>query len=399
MPTPPTDDVQSLLRQGLLSARDDRYAQALGWFRAARDKDPDNIVALLWLAWLAPTRQESLELLSHVLELDPKNERARAALRWARSRPADKRSEESHAWGTTPLETPTRSELLRDVLDSAETQEKARSGIAAHRARRFMGPLGLLLMSAVCLFLAGAVLVAQVAPASMAARLLSSVTPTLTAPGAASLVSQADPTATATATATGSAATSPIPSTPVAPTGTPTAPAPSPGSASPALSAYPQGLVSAAPAPATPASPSANPLVSAAPNNEKWIDVDLTHQRMTAYEGNTPVFETLVSTGLPNTPTVAGRFRIYLKLSATDMAGPGYYLPDVPYTMYFHRGYALHGTYWHHNFGQPMSHGCVNLRTEDAKWLFDWASPLLPPKATSVRANDTNPGTLVVVHY
>jgi lipoprotein-anchoring transpeptidase ErfK/SrfK len=120
---------------------------------------------------------------------------------------------------------------------------------------------------------------------------------------------------------------------------------------------------------------------------------------MTAYEGNTPVFETLVSTGLPNTPTVAGRFRIYLKLSATDMAGPGYYLPDVPYTMYFHRGYALHGTYWHHNFGQPMSHGCVNLRTEDAKWLFDWASPLLPPKATSVRASDANPGTLVVVHY
>lgn len=56
------------------------------------------------------------------------------------------------------------------------------------------------------------------------------------------------------------------------------------------------------------------------------------------------------------------------------MSGPGYYLPDVPYVMYFYRGYGLHGTYWHNNFGVPMSHGCVNLRTEDAAWLFDWAS-------------------------
>jgi len=134
-------------------------------------------------------------------------------------------------------------------------------------------------------------------------------------------------------------------------------------------------------------------------SGEKWIDVDLTHQRLTAYEGNTPVFQAVVSTGLPNTPTVVGRFRIYWKLSATDMAGPGYYLPGVPYTMYFYRGYALHGTYWHNNFGRPMSHGCVNLRTEDARRLFNWADPSLPPGVGQVRASPTNPGTLVVVHY
>jgi lipoprotein-anchoring transpeptidase ErfK/SrfK len=56
------------------------------------------------------------------------------------------------------------------------------------------------------------------------------------------------------------------------------------------------------------------------------------------------------------------------------MSGPGYYLPGVPYTMYFYKGYGLHGTYWHSNFGTPMSHGCVNLKTEDAGWLYNWAS-------------------------
>jgi lipoprotein-anchoring transpeptidase ErfK/SrfK len=55
------------------------------------------------------------------------------------------------------------------------------------------------------------------------------------------------------------------------------------------------------------------------------------------------------------------------------MSGPGYNLPNVPYTMYFYRGYAIHGTYWHNNFGSPMSHGCVNLATPDAQWLYNWA--------------------------
>jgi lipoprotein-anchoring transpeptidase ErfK/SrfK len=65
------------------------------------------------------------------------------------------------------------------------------------------------------------------------------------------------------------------------------------------------------------------------------------------------------------------------------MVGPGFYLPDVPYTMYFYEGYGIHGTYWHNNFGHPMSHGCVNMRTSEAEWMFNWASV----------------GTLVNVHY
>ena len=105
----------------------------------------------------------------------------------------------------------------------------------------------------------------------------------------------------------------------------------------------------------------------------KWIDVNLRAQRLTAYEGSKAVFSTLISGGRPGTPTVVGRFAIYTKLVSTRMSGPGYDLPNVPYTMYFYRGYGIHGTYWHNNFGHPMSHGCVNMRTSDAAWLFNWA--------------------------
>ncbi len=115
----------------------------------------------------------------------------------------------------------------------------------------------------------------------------------------------------------------------------------------------------------------------------RWIDVDLTHQMVYAYEGDTLVNSFLVSTGTWLTPTVTGQYKIYVKYRSANMSGPGYFLPDVPYVMYFYKGYGLHGTYWHHNFGTPMSHGCVNLETGNAGWLFNWASV----------------GTVVNVHY
>ncbi len=118
-------------------------------------------------------------------------------------------------------------------------------------------------------------------------------------------------------------------------------------------------------------------------DNEPWIDVNLTEQMVYAYVGRELVNSFLVSTGTWRTPTVTGQYRIYVKYRWTDMAGPGYYLPNVPFTMYFYKGYGLHGTYWHNNFGTPMSHGCINLRTEDAGWLFEFASV----------------GTLVNIHY
>ncbi len=116
-----------------------------------------------------------------------------------------------------------------------------------------------------------------------------------------------------------------------------------------------------------------SPAKPAVSGGAKWIDINLSKQRLTAYQGNTPVFSALISGGLPRTPTVVGRFKINTKLRSTRMRGPGYDLPNVPYTMYFYKGYAIHGTYWHNNFGRPMSHGCVNMRTSEAAWLFNWA--------------------------
>jgi lipoprotein-anchoring transpeptidase ErfK/SrfK len=104
----------------------------------------------------------------------------------------------------------------------------------------------------------------------------------------------------------------------------------------------------------------------------RWIDVDLSEQTLTAYENGVAVRTTLVSTGLPGTPTPTGQFRIWIKFRYDDMAGEDYYIEDVPYVMYFYQGYGLHGVTWHGNFGHPMSHGCVNLPTEEAEWLFNW---------------------------
>ncbi len=117
--------------------------------------------------------------------------------------------------------------------------------------------------------------------------------------------------------------------------------------------------------------------------DERWFDINLSTQRMYAYDGDKLIKTFIVSTGLPATPTVTGRFRVYVKYTATLMAGPGYYLPNVPWTMYFYNGYGIHGTYWHNNFGYPMSHGCINMRNVDAEWAFYFA----------------NVGTLVNIHY
>mgnify|MGYP001064844335 CR=1 FL=1 len=112
----------------------------------------------------------------------------------------------------------------------------------------------------------------------------------------------------------------------------------------------------------------------------KWIEVDLSKQTLRAWEYDTRVYGTYVSTGLPDTPTPAGLFHIFAKYDEQDMAGwttatgEYYYVPNVPYVMYFAEGgYAFHAAWWHRNFGHPMSPGCVNLATPQAAWLYDWA--------------------------
>lgn len=106
----------------------------------------------------------------------------------------------------------------------------------------------------------------------------------------------------------------------------------------------------------------------------RWIEVSLVEQKLTAYVGEEIQRSFIVSTGKANTPTIIGEYRIYAKFRSADMTGEDYNLPNVPYVMYFFKDYGIHGTYWHNQFGTPMSHGCVNMLTEDAAWLFEWAS-------------------------
>lgn len=134
------------------------------------------------------------------------------------------------------------------------------------------------------------------------------------------------------------------------------------------------------------------------PLEEKWIEVNLTDQSLRAYEGTTVVFETTISSGKAHTPTLEGKFRIMRKFESQLMSGPGYYLPGVPWVMYFYGGYALHGAYWHDKWGTPTSHGCVNLRIEDAKWIYEWSDPEVPEGVKALASTKENPGTWVLIH-
>jgi hypothetical protein len=144
--------------------------------------------------------------------------------------------------------------------------------------------------------------------------------------------------------------------------------------------------------------------------NEKWIDVDLTRQALVAYEGMRPVFATLISSGRRNKddkekdfPTPTGSFRIREKHVTTtmdgDVAADGpYSIEDVPWVMYFEGSYALHGAFWHDQFGNKRSHGCVNLAPEDARTLFSWTEPKLPEGWHGVYSRDDLTGTRLVIH-
>jgi lipoprotein-anchoring transpeptidase ErfK/SrfK len=147
---------------------------------------------------------------------------------------------------------------------------------------------------------------------------------------------------------------------------------------------------------------------------EKWIDVNLTRQTLVAFEGDKPVYATMVSSGKkakdPNDKvhdhqTIQGSFRIREKHISTTMDGDGpapgdmpYSIEDVPYVMYFEGSYALHAAFWHNNFGHEQSHGCVNLAPLDAKQLFFWTDPPLPQGWHGVIAPKEKQGSRVVVH-
>ena len=138
--------------------------------------------------------------------------------------------------------------------------------------------------------------------------------------------------------------------------------------ATPALSQIPPTAI------ARSANPFKGAMTQLKKSNQRWIEIDLTRQRLTAWQGNDPSYAVIVSTGKDSTPTLTGIFKIQSKLQVARMRGDGYDISDVPFTMYYSGGYAIHGAYWHRSFGTPVSHGCVNVAVDHAERLFDWAA-------------------------
>ena len=163
---------------------------------------------------------------------------------------------------------------------------------------------------------------------------------------------------------------------------------------------------------------SLTPISPEVPWENKRIDVNLTTQTLAAYEYDKVVFQTNISSGIPgggggkglSTTTPQGQFHIQEKLPSKHMGNGNlfagaddYELAGVPWTSFFtDAGHAFHGTYWHENFGTPMSHGCVNMRTNEASWLFRWSQPFPDPnnlaKDVDIRGGDSA-GTTVDIHY
>jgi lipoprotein-anchoring transpeptidase ErfK/SrfK len=139
--------------------------------------------------------------------------------------------------------------------------------------------------------------------------------------------------------------------------------------------------------------------------DDKWIQISITKGTLTAYEGDQPVFTTLISPGRGGLPRVAnagnhelvkhrttplGVYRIQYKdrysVMSPDPEQKKFFISDVPYIQYFRGPFAIHAAFWHEEFGEPMSGGCINLSPHDAARLFAWTDPPLPPAWQGVRS-------------
>jgi lipoprotein-anchoring transpeptidase ErfK/SrfK len=325
----------------------------------------------------------SVSYLNHALQINPQSERARRGMHWA----VNRLRKESHP----PIQASKQVEVSNQrilpraytrVASSIQTQPISRlaSAVSApvvapgsrsiQNLAKFRWNLLILLVLVVCGSATWAFWPDNALPAFAFLHAPKSLPTSLGVP-----VELNKPTYTPTFTPTSTPTNTPTSTPTSTPTATPTATFTPTETFTPSATPFPTNT----PRPI----PTNTPTIIPGDFGVRWIDVDLSEQMLYAYEGETVVASFLVSTGVPAYPTVTGQFHIYIKLLSTLMAGDGYYLPNVPYTMYFYYSYGIHGTYWHNNFGHPMSHGCVNMYTPDAEWLFYWASV----------------GTLVNIHY
>lgn len=339
------------LNQAKNALREDNRISGRRWAQRALAVDPANEEAWLILSAVA-SPEASIVYLKRALEINPSSERARRGMHWAIQR---YRSSESEIGKYQPIiiQTPTiqsvthsRPAVLPWLVIAMFLLAGLFVGFGKLPVRNFLPSRESLAIAQV-----------NVAKETRTPTSTSTFTPTPTFTPSPTPTDTPTPTATYTPTET--------------PTWTPT------NTALPTSTPLPP---TSPPPIIEPVSPILPPEVSL---NDRWIDINLSQQRAYAYEGDILVRSFVVSTGTWQYPTVVGQYRIYVKYRFADMAGPGYYLPNVPFVMYFYKGYGLHGTYWHNNFGTPMSHGCVNFTIDEAGWVFDFASV----------------GTMVNIHY
>lgn len=341
----PKTSIKIALQNAQTAYKSGNLQESRYWAQRAVNLAPEYEGAWLWLAAVSNPRA-SIEYISHALEINPSSHRARKAMHWA-------------------VQRIRKGDLYQSAERIVDISIPSTEFIA--KRPRFELPLlplaaAFILLLPILLWILGAPLFSLMNVAAFSGRsqffeanlnfVKSTRTPTSTY--------TPSPTFTPTPTSTPTETPTPLPTNTPLPTFTP----------------EPQIIEAIIDEPEIPNNPGIG-------EGKRWIDVDLSNQRTYAYEGDQVIRSFIVSTGTWQYPTVTGQYHIYVKYDSAPMSGPGYYLPGVPFIMYFYKGYGIHGTYWHNNFGTPMSHGCVNLTIDDAEWLYHWASI----------------GTLVNIHY
>jgi len=437
---PPHNDTElaALVELGVTAAQRGHHERARRYFEEALALDPLHEDALLWLAAMTEDRDRASDLVQRALQRDPSSPRAQAALRWLDQTAADTSPPpeagspapfrppwEAYAPGFAPREEGDESlpdALLRHPpvepaepsrVDSAAgagsvtatTRGISREGapepsaVSRHRRNRLHGrptPRRPVYRRGSALLHRG--LLANIANAAMLAMLAVIVL------GSAALgvLLTDNVEAQRARVALGAVTLTPTPTFSPTPTRTPTL-TPTPTATvtpSPTVTRTPTSI----PSPTATAQPTSTPVPEWAlmwgplPTEDKWIEVDLTTQTIRAWEGTELVLTGPISSGRRGMATRVGRFHIQSKHRRQGMAGAGYYLPNVPHVQYFVGSIAMHGVYWTVDWGTPSSHGCVNLKPDDAAWLFDWTDPPVPEDVNTVYATQDSPGTLVIVH-
>jgi hypothetical protein len=361
----PQDPASLALHNARRALQKGNQNEARRWAQRAAALAPQSEEPWLLLAALAEPRA-SLAYLKRALEINPESQRARKGMHWAVHRQRATRARKPPSLPYRPSPRPdlasTQPVLMQPtIIEPAPAWPK----LAIY--------LGVLIV--LCLALSLTAFFGAPAFDSALAKPIAQVRLALASPTFTATFTQTPtftPTYTATPTPTDTPTQTPTDTPTSTPTETPTPTATFTPTETPTETPIPTPQPTMPPKPKKVSGPYARP--GAVNAEEHWVDVDLSSQTAYAMQGDQVVKSFLVSTGLWNTPTVTGVFRVYAKYRSADMTGPGYYLPSVPYVMYFYKDYGLHGTYWHNNFGHPMSHGCVNFRTDDAAWLYKFVS-------------------------